>query len=446
MELNEFNGKKILVLGLGREGQDTLNFLLKWAPEAVCGVADSQAEDKVNNEVREAIKGKQIRHHFGPGYLSVLDDYDIVIKSPGIPIHIPELEAAFKKNIITAQTQIFFDHCPGTIIGVTGTKGKSTTASLINAVLSGGGYNSRLIGNIGQPVLSYMEGSSKDDFFVYELSAHQLYGLTKSPHISVLTNLYPEHLDYYSDFNEYILAKSNIAIHQSENDFFIYNSQNAECRDIAAKCPAKKFAFNESTWRPSCDPKLKGEVNLGNMKIAAIVGNILKINGGKIGSAICNFEPLPHRLESVGVFKGIEFYNDSLSTIQESAVAAIESLGSNLQTLIAGGYDRHQPFDKLARSIQDSSIDNLILFAPTGQRIWDELTKKSQTPELMRRIGTINHFFVDSMDKAVSLAFQNTKPGKICLLSAASASFGGFRDYAERGEAFKSSILKLSKA
>ena len=437
MELNEFNGKKILVLGLGREGRDTLNFLLKWVPEAVGGVADGQAEDKVGNEVKEAIKGKQIRCHFGPDYLLGLDDYDIVIKSPGIPIHIPEIEAAFKKNKITTQTQIFFDHCRGTIIGVTGTKGKSTTASLINSVLLAAEYNSRLIGNIGQPVLSFMEGSGKDDFFVYELSAHQLYGLTQSPHIAVLTNLYPEHLDYYSDFNEYILAKSNIAIHQTKNDFFIYNSQINECRDIAGKSLAKKFAFNESDWRPSCETKLKGEVNLGNMKIAAIVGNILGIDSGKIESAVCNFKPLPHRLESVGSFKGIKFYNDSLSTIQESAVAAIESLGSDLQTLIAGGFDRHQPFDKLARSILDSSIDNLILFAPTGQRIWDELINKSQTPEGTRRVETINHFFVNSMDEAVGLAFRNTKPGKICLLSAASASFGGFRDYAERGEAFE---------
>ena len=446
MELNEFKGKKLLILGLGREGLDTLNCLLKWAPEVVCGVADSNTEEKISDEAREAIKGAQISRHFGAGYLSKLDDYDIIVKSPGIPIHIPEIESAFKKNKITSQTQIFFDHCRGTIVGVTGTKGKSTTASLINAVLVAGGYDSQLIGNIGQPALLYLEESKKDNFYVYELSAHQLYGLTKSPHIGALTNLYPEHLDYYSDFNEYIRAKGSIAIHQSRNDYFIYNSEISECRDIAAKCGAKKIAYNENDWKPNCETKLKGNVNLGNMKIAAIVGDILGINISQIERAICNFKPLPHRLESVGVYNGIEFYNDSLSTIQESAVAAIESLGGDLQTLIAGGYDRSQPFDKLARSILDSRIDNLILFAPTGQRIWDELLKMGHASSDSRRLDSLKRFFVSSMDEAVNLAFKHTASARICLMSSASASFGEFRDYAQRGEAFKCSIVKLSKA
>ena len=250
-----FKGKKVTVFGLGMSGGGvgTVEFLVR------AGATDIRVTDAKNaHELAESVAKiehfSSVRLFLGEHRKEDFTEVDMVIKNPRIPWTNEYIQLAREANVpVEMDSSIFFALCDKPILGVTGTKGKSTTASLINAVLSGGGYNSRLIGNIGQPVLSYMEGSSKDDFFVYELSAHQLYGLTKSPHISVLTNLYPEHLDYYSDFNEYILAKSNIAIHQSENDFFIYNSQNAECRDIAAKCPAKKFAFNESTWRPSCD-------------------------------------------------------------------------------------------------------------------------------------------------------------------------------------------------
>jgi len=433
MELNEFQGKKILILGLGKEGQDTLAFLIKYAPAGILAVSDRTLFDNLPDAAKKIINKYKIPGYFGKNYLKNLQNYDIIVKSPGIPIHLPEIEAAYKAGKITSQTKIFFNHCQGTIIGITGTKGKSTTSSLIYAVLKKSAKKVHLLGNIGQPVLNYLKNDNSEKFYVYELSAHQLYQLDKSPHIAVLTNLYQEHLDYYSDYNEYIQAKANITIHQSKNDFFIYNSNIMNCQNIAKITQAKKIAYNEFDWNFPKKLHLIGEFNLENAKIAAIIGKILKIDNKIINNAIANFKPLAHRLEFAGEYRGIKFYNDSLSTIQESAVAAIEGLGDNLQTLIAGGFERHQPFDKLAEKILDSNIKTIILFLPTGKRIWQAIKnvdhKKSKNLK-------INHYFVKTMEEAVNLAFAKTQKGKICLLSAASASFGGFRDYADRGNNF----------
>ena len=445
MEFNEFSGKKVLILGLGREGSDTLNFFIKWVPEAILGVADRSKRASVAKDLANNLKNSGVPGFFGENYLDNIADYDIVIKSPGIPIHLPQVEAACKAGKVTSQTKIFFDHCPGTIIGVTGTKGKSTTSALIHGMFLGAGMDCELVGNIGQPVLGYLEKANADSFFVYELSAHQLYGLDRSPHIAVMTNIFTEHLDYYSDYDEYIRAKSSIAIHQLENDFFIYNSSISECAVITKKTLAKKIAYNEYKWEYSGPTKLIGEANLNNAKIAAIVARIYGIKDEVIYKAIRNFVPLPHRLQSVGIFCGIEFYNDSLSTIQESAVAAIDGLGSGVQTLIAGGHERNQPFDKLARKVLDSNIKNLILFLPTGLRIWSAIQDAAQSPADKKRLTMLEHFVVESMDEAVGLALQKTGKNKICLLSAASASFGGFRDYAGRGEAFKASLEKWAR-
>lgn len=439
MELNEFQGKKILILGLGKEGQDTLVFLLKYAPAGILEAADRVLFDNLPDTVKKIINKYKISGHFGKNYLKNLQNYDIIVKSPGIPIHLPEVEAAYKAGKITSQTNIFFNHCRGTIIGITGTKGKSTTSSLIYTVLKKAAKNVQLLGNIGQPVLSHLKNDNTEKFYVYELSAHQLYELNKSPHIAILTNLYQEHLDYYSDYNEYIQAKTNITIHQSKNDFFIYNSNLKECQNIAKITQAKKIAYNEFNWNFKKKLHLIGKFNLENAKIAAIVGKILKIDDKIINNALAGFKPLPHRLEFVGEYRGIKFYNDSLSTIQESAVAAIEGLGDNLQTLIAGGFERHQPFDKLARKILDSNIKTLILFLPTGKRIWQ--TVKNADLKKSKNLK-INHYFVKTMAEAVDLAFTKTQKGKICLLSAASASFGGFRDYADRGDSFKKYIRR----
>jgi len=389
--LEHFKDKKVLILGFGREGQDTFKFLRKLFPKKEIAVADQK---------------------FDKNYLKKIKDYDIVIKTPGIP---------FKKlsgsdpDKITTQTEIFFDNCPGKIVGVTGTKGKSTTASLIYAILKKAGFKVHLVGNIGKPVLSSLLKARKDDIFVCELSSHQLYNLKKSPFVAVLLNIYEEHLDYYKDFNDYIKAKANITKYQGKRDFLVYNSRNLLVKKIAKKSQAKKLPF-------------QGKYYSENIEAAKKVAGIFRIPERTVSTAINGFKFLPHRLEYVGKFKGIKFYNDSLATVPGATIGALNYLGSETQTLIAGGFDRGINYQKLGQEIIKSKIKTLILFPASGQRIWQELSSCQKE---------LSSFFVKDMREAVKLAYQHTDKGKTCLLSPASASFGLFKDYEERGNLFK---------
>jgi UDP-N-acetylmuramoylalanine--D-glutamate ligase len=416
-------GKKILILGFGKEGLDTLNFLRKIFPEKIIGVGDIKKE--VRSQKSEVRKDKNIRWYLGENYLKAIADYDIIIKSPGIPIHLPEIEKAYKKGKITSQTEIFFENCPGKIVGITGTKGKSTTTALIYKILKEGGLRAHLVGNIGKPVLNLLLSATKNDIYVYELSSHQLYNLKKSPHIAVFLNIYSEHLDYYKNFNEYKNAKTNITRYQKKSDFIVYNSKDKEVIEIVKKSKAKKVA-------------IQGEYYDLDIAAAKAVAKVFQIPTKKVEKAIKNFKHLPHRLEYVGTFKGIKFYNDALSTIPETAIAALNKLGDNVQTLFLGGFDRGLKFEKLADRILKSKVKNLILFPTTGEKIWEALRLAS----LVQGKKLPEHFFTNKMNKAVRWAYENTNKGKICLLSCASPSFSIFKDYKEKGNLFKKYVRK----
>ena len=425
MLLDELKNKKVLILGFAREGKDTLLFLKKKFPHQVFGIADRKTSLSLNFNGRE----KHTILHLGKNYLTALKKYDVIIKSPGIS---PRTIAPFlkKKQKVTSQTEIFFENCPGTIIGVTGTKGKSTTASLIYAVLKQGGVKAHLIGNIEVPVLQFLNPSTllrttPEDVFVYELSSFQLTNLPLSPHIAVLLNIYPEHLDYYGgNFRLYANAKANITKHQTAEDFLIYNSKDPEVCKIVKSSKAQKIPFAD-TKRDSV-PKLGTESLsiVASVEPAVLIGKLFGIPEKKIQQAIRNFKPLPHRLERVGSYKGITFYNDSLATIPEATIAAIEALGPKVHTLVAGGFDRGLDMEKLGKKIEKSNIQTLVLFPTTGKKILATIKKPPRA------------FFAKTMKEAVKLCYLHTPKGKICLLSPASSSFNMFKDYKDRGEQF----------
>lgn len=398
MKINELKDKRIVILGFGREGQDTFRFLKKLFPKKKIGIADQK---------------------FDKNYLRKIKNYDIIIKTPGIPFKVLRRPVLRK---ITTQTEIFFDNCPGMIIGVTGTKGKSTTSYWTYQALKNGGLKAHLVGNVGKPVLSSLLKAKKDDIFIYELSSHQLYNLKKSPHIAVLLNIYPEHLDYYKSFKEYASSKANIAKYQTKNDYLIYNFKDPLVAKIAKKSNAKKIP-------------IQGKYYELNRAAAEAVAKIFKVPMPQ------KLKSLPHRLECVGKFRGIKFYNDSLSTVPETAIEALDFLGDSVQTMILGGFDRGLDFKKLAQRLSKSQIKTLILFPATGKRIWQEVGRIVGHP----MSNYLSNYFVNDMAKAVELAYKNTEKGKTCLMSPASPSFGVFKDYAERGDLFKKFVKKHGK-
>lgn len=387
--MEEIKGMSVLIAGFGREGKSTRSWLAAHYPDISVHVTDRKD---------------------GDGYLRDPDRYDTVIRSPGVPPYTLRTSA-----YITTATNIFFSRAPGMTIGITGTKGKSTTASLIAHILKTRYADVRLCGNIGYPMLDALEHATPNTIFVIELSSHQLVDIRYSPQIAVLLDIVPEHLDYYPDIAAYTRAKENIFRFQKPEDHAV--------------------RFEKSTQR--FETSLSG--NDDNIAAAVRVARILSVPEEDIRSALKTFTPLPHRLEPVGEHDGVRYINDSLATTPEATVHALDALGDDVQTLIAGGYDRGLSYDVLGRRLAESNVSLLILFPDTGARIFSAY--KNAHP---KRIAP--HYTVTSMEDAVRLAAQHTASGKICLLSPASASFNLFTDYAQRGNRFRVLVERFGQS
>jgi UDP-N-acetylmuramoyl-L-alanine---L-glutamate ligase len=444
----ELAQESILILGFGTEGQATYDFLRKRWPAKPLKIADKRTLEEFPPELARRIQSDQhVTFNFGPRYLDSADGYscDVIIKTPGIPASIDAITRSRKTgSILTSHSQLFLSNYPREkVIGITGTKGKSTTASLIHHILRSAGIPAELVGNIGRPPLARIDEVSRDTFFVYEFSSHQLAEIQTSPHIAVLLNIVPEHLDYYATFDEYVAAKENITRFQTAEDFLIFNSDYPMPTAIArrSKATLKPFSAQDSTdgvIKPGEIP-LPGKFNLQNVMAAIAVASLCGVSAEVIRTALLSFRPLPHRLEPVGTFNGITFYDDSIATIPGATLAALETLGTDVQTLILGGHERNLSFTELGTQLPPN-IRTVILFPPTGVRIWNAIETHSKNPALP------SAFFVRDMEQAVKIAYEQTGQGKICLLSPASPSFGAFRDYAERGDFFKDFVRKFSSS
>jgi UDP-N-acetylmuramoylalanine--D-glutamate ligase len=438
--LKEIKNKKVLILGFGLEGKSTLSFLRANFPQKILGIADLLPFEKIPKNYQKIIKkDKFLKLHLGKKYLEALKNYEIIIKSPGIPWRV--LKPYLKKNQrITSQTEIFLEEFPGLTIGVTGTKGKSTTAALIYHLLKKAGFRVVLVGNIEKPMLSFLQKNKKFDVAVMELSSHQLFKIKRSPRFAVLLNIFPEHLDYYQSFKEYINAKATITKYQSEKDYLFFDAQNNIVKEIAQKSKAQKIPLKiDKIKKMIISQKIPlSSLYLKNIAAAFEVCLALNVPSKKILAFLKTFKTLKHRLELVGTFQGITFYNDSLSTIPQTTMAAIENLGNKVETLILGGFDRGVSFKELAEFIvKRKHLKNIIFFPESGERIWQEIQK------LKEKIS-FKPYFVKEMKECVQIAYEKTGKNKICLLSPASPSFGIFKNYKERGNLFKKYILKLS--
>jgi UDP-N-acetylmuramoylalanine--D-glutamate ligase len=433
----EIVGNSVLIIGSGRECLSVVRYLNKKFPAVTITIADQ------NPDIPKIPGTHTIT---GDDYLQSIQDYDTVVRSPGISKTSPKL---LKANHVTTATNIFFAECPGMIIGVTGTKGKSTTSSLIHHILKSSHKDVRLVGNIGRPSLDDLEGATTNTVFVCELSSYQLDDIRYSPHIAVILPISPEHLTYHGSYADYIAAKSHIVDKQTDEDFVIYAISNNNATKIAANSPGHHMSYPANTsqsigvWIENdtiCykiateSKKLMPRIEIPLLGIAAItVALLVDIDSNIIRDAIKTFKPLEHRLELIGEYQGIQFYNDSLATTPVATIHALEALQNKVTTLIAGGFNRDLDFKELGEVIAHSSIKTLILFPDTGASIAQEV--KNFATNDIRIIP------VSTMKDAVHESYLHTTSGGICLMSPAAASFNLFKDYADRGNSFKKWVV-----
>jgi UDP-N-acetylmuramoylalanine--D-glutamate ligase len=470
--LASLDGKRVAIVGAGREGVSTCAFLRECFPALPLTLADQSYREHLSLAVLELARNDpHLALLTGEDYLSHLENFDVIFRSPGIPPDLPQFEAAKARGAwLTSNSDLFFRLCPAPVVGVTGTKGKSTTASLIAAILARGSKTARLVGNIGVPPLSALGETTPDMIVVAELSSYQLADMQQSPHIAVLLNIVPEHLSYHKTFAAYVEAKANLARHQHEGEYCIFNADHALPAQLAHNSPATKIGFSlqspenvanaasaanvtyrlEGSWLVDTvaapaeklvhvdDITLPGQFNLQNVLPALAVGRLCGVAPAAMREAVREFRPLAHRLEWVGTVGGVRFYNDSLSTVPEAAVAAIETLTPAPIVLIAGGHERGLDYAPLARKLLEVPIRCLVLFPPSGERIWRDvvaLCGENHAPPAAQ---------VGSMREAVGQAWSAAQPGDVVLLSPASASFSLFVDYHDRGEQFRAEVGRLA--
>ena len=405
--------RRILIAGYGREGKSTERLIQRLVPDATYVIADGNEQIAA-----ESAKG-----------------YDLIIKSPGVPMRV--MGGVECSSLTDLFLQVYGDR----VIGVTGTKGKSTTASLIHHLLPG----SILAGNIGIPLFDILDELHEDSLVVAELSCHQLENIHRAPHIAVLLNLFQEHLDHYENYMGYKMAKMQIALKQCECDHFFYCEDNEELRALVESGKWKV----RSEWHPytlndtnqeerevlkACP--LEGEHNRSNALVACRVASLVTRQPiSTFHSQLSSFQGLRHRMEKVGCYKGITWYDDSISTIPAAAIAAVRALG-RVDTLILGGFDRGIDYTPLIDFLKEYPIKNLVFVGAAGRRIYQQLsTSNFQLSTLLE----------DDYEKIVPWCAEHTEQGGVVLLSPAAASYDAFKNFEVRGDFYREQILKLNQ-
>lgn len=442
-----------MILGLGAEGRSSYHTLRKLYPDQVFTLADRR------NDLAQDAELKHPNNIFrcGINYLEDLRSYHLVIKSPGISLQ--QFQEKVDEEKLTSQTALFLEVFRNQTIGITGTKGKSTTASLVHHLLAAAGKDALLIGNIGVPPFDVVDRIKEETVIVFELSSHQLEGVRVSPCIAVLLNIYQEHLDHYANYGAYQLAKYNIARWQKTGDHFIYHFNDHQIRALMSKIPVASkhlpFAINDQNGvhtytadgsvfsktravvEKICDLKdfqhLKGNHNLLNLLAALSACLADGVESKHFCSSVETFQGLPHRMEFIGEFGGIRFYNDSIATIPEAVIYALETI-TDVETLLLGGYDRGIDYSSLAQYLEQTGVRNLFFTGNAGKRLMQELKKEFP--------GRYNYQWFEDFDVMVAGAIAATPPGRSCLLSPAAASYDRFMNFEHRGRRFRELVMR----
>lgn len=422
--------RHILIAGYGREGKSTHALIERLLPDMKVDIACN------DEEIYAALDKSR---------------YDLIIKSPGISTM--KFEGRCDLDTITSQTDLFLQVYHDHTIGITGTKGKSTTTTLIHHVLTHALPKCHVIlaGNMGIPLFDIVDEISESCYVVAEFSCHQLENIHRSPHISVLLNLFQEHLDHYHSYRDYQMAKMQIALNQQDpHDICFFGVDSNDLRtlltDESIHITSRTGTFSlDDALNAGVDKlttTLKGQHNITNIYVAQLVAETLNISSNEFATALATFHGLPHRLELVGTYKNITFYNDSISTIPEAAIAAIQAL-QKVDTIILGGFDRgidYSPLCNFLTEHQCMGIHNFAFVGQAGRRMLQEWEHSGSNPLQGRNI-----LVEDDYSVIVPWCFDHTEAGKICLLSPAAASYDAFKNFEQRGEVYKELILKNSK-
>lgn len=443
--------KEIAVIGIGISNRPLIEYLVKKGAEVVA--CDKRSREELGDAYAELEK-IGVKFRLGETYLDNLTQ-DLIFKTPGLRFDVAQLEKARERGaIVTSEMEVFFDICPAKIVAVTGSDGKTTTTTLIYKMLTEAGYRTWLGGNIGNPLLSETEKMNENDIVVLELSSFQLHTMKKSPHIAVITNISPNHLDWHKSYEEYIEAKKNIMLFQTEKDILVINSKNEETKKIGEKAIGEKRDFsserealiyikNESIFYKDeeilkvDEIKLPGKHNVENYMaaIGAVYGLVSK---DIIKNIAKSFGGVEHRLEFVREYNGVKYYNSSIDSSPNRTINALSVFDKKI-ILIAGGKDKGIPYDDIGPIIEER-VKVLVLIGATSDKIYDAVKKNAINKKINSKVKILR---ANEYEEAVRLATENAENGDIILLSPASTSFDKFKNFEERGKLFKKIVNEM---
>ncbi len=447
-----FAGKRVTVVGLAREGVSLARFLAEVRADVV---ANDRAPAAALEKSLAALRDLPVRLVLGEHPPEVFLESDVVFVSPGVPQELPPLAEARRQGVtISSETQLFFELCPGRLVGITGSSGKTTTTALTGEMLRQAGLPVYVGGNIGVPLLEKVDEIRAGEWVVLEMSSFQLETLPYSPPVAAILNITPNHLDRHADMESYAAAKANIVRHQGAEDWAILNADDRITADIRAAGRPVWFSLERpvegcyleggrvvlrraASVETVCEVEevhLRGRHNLYNVVAAVAVASAVGVPVAAMRAAIGGFRGVPHRLEPVGDVDGVTYYNDSIATAPERAMASLRSFEEPI-VLIAGGRDKHLPMDEWGEMIR-RRVKALVLMGEAAGKIERAvLDAPGGAPP------PIAH--VNSMEEAVALAWASSAPGDVVLLAPGCTSFDMFRDFEERGERFRECVRGL---
>lgn len=460
-KLEQFNQyikfRKVAIIGLGVSNLPLLDYL--YEKKAKVTVFDERNEKDISKEIKDKITNYGFTSYLGKECLANLKGFDMIFRSPScLPTRAELQQEENRGAIITTEIEMLMKMCPCKIIGITGSDGKTTTTSLIYSILKKAGYRAFLGGNIGTPLFTKLSEMLPEDIVVLELSSFQLMGMEISPDIAVITNITPNHLNIHKDYEEYIEAKKNIFNYQNENGILILNYDNPITNHCKKEAKGKVVYFShkekldngfivQGKMIKECEDRvrkhilngeetiLRGNHNLENMATAIAATKTL-VSIDKAVEAIKEFKPVEHRIELIREINQVKWYNDSASSSPTRTLSGLNAFDEKI-ILIAGGYDKNLDYQPLAKTIVEK-VNGLLLIGQTAGKIFEVVKEELETQN-----KRLDIHMCESLEQTVELAKKLAKSGNVVLFSPASASFDMFKDFADRGNQFKSLVNKI---